>query len=84
MTTEASERWEPASFAEFKPGDRIQFWTNDNGYGGVGEIWRTGTVSKVTARTITVDCDGNRLGPRAVIRLAEWARRCPFKPGPAA
>lgn len=83
MTIESAEHWEHAAFAAFKPGDRIQFWTNDNGYGGVGEIWRTGTVAKVTAKTITVDCDRNLLGARAVIRLADWGRRCPMKATPA-
>ncbi|MEV8324588.1 hypothetical protein [Kitasatospora sp. NPDC056731] len=74
-----TEDFEPAAFRDFQAGDTIQFWTNDNGYGGVGEIWRTGTVTKVTAKTLVIDCESNRLGKRAVIRLADWSRRCPMK-----
>jgi hypothetical protein len=71
--------FEFAAFKDFQPGDVIRFWTNDNGYGGLGEVWRTGTVTKVTAKTIVVDCESNLLGKRAVIRLADWSRRCPMK-----
>ncbi|MFJ9771194.1 hypothetical protein ACIRVF_08115 [Kitasatospora sp. NPDC101157] len=74
-----SEDFEFAAFKDFQPGDRIRFWTNDNGYGGLGEVWRTGTVRKVTAKTIAIDCDRNLLGDRATIRLADWSRRCPMK-----
>jgi len=75
----AVEQWTHAAFNDFKAGDRIQFWTNDNGYGGVGAITRTGTVVKVTPKTLVIDCESNLLGKRAVIRLADWSRRCPMR-----
>lgn len=79
MANETATHWEHAAFADFKPGDRIRFVTNDNGYGGLGIYWRTGTVTKVTVKTITVSCDRNLLGDRAVIRLADWSYREPQK-----
>jgi len=74
-----TEHWDAADFTDFKAGDRIRFVTIDNGYGGLGEAWRTGTVRTVTAKTIAVVCDRNLLGDRAVIRHADWSRRCPQK-----
>jgi hypothetical protein len=74
----AAETFEPADFRDFKPGDRIHFVTKDNGYGGSGDhVWRTGTVTRVTEKTITVDCDSNRLGDRAVLRRATFSSRAP-------
>lgn len=79
MASDTAEQWDHAAFKDFKAGDRIRFVTNDNGYGGLGEYWRTGAVTKVTAKTVAVDCDRNSLGDRAVIRLADWSHRCPMK-----
>lgn len=63
------------SFATVKVGDRIRFVTADNGYAGQGEVWRTGTVAKVTAKTVIVDCDENLLGEVAVLRGDDWNAR---------
>lgn len=88
MSTEGAEQqgmtFQSSGFADFQAGDTIRFWTNDNGYGGVGEIVRTGTVVKVTEKTLTIDCESNRLGRRAVIRRADWSHRCPLKGVPDA
>ncbi|MFF8716213.1 hypothetical protein ACF07T_32980 [Streptomyces sp. NPDC015184] len=65
----------PVSFAELAVGNRIRFVTADNGFGGMGEVWRTGTITRITAKTITVDCDENLLGDTAVLRDAEWSAR---------
>ncbi|MGW1174590.1 hypothetical protein ACWD4P_12820 [Kitasatospora sp. NPDC002543] len=67
----------PADFADFQPGDPIRFLTNDNGFGGLGLYWRTGTVQHATDRALTVDCDSNALGKRALIRRAAWSDRAP-------
>lgn len=63
------------SFSAMEEGDRVRFATADNGYGGMGEFWRTGTVARVTARTVVVECDENLLGDTAVLRQAEWGSR---------
>lgn len=77
---DTAEEFEAASFADFKVGDRIHFVTKDNGYGGSGDcVWRTGTVARVTEKTITVDCDSNWYGNRAVIRRSDWSGRCPMR-----
>ncbi|MFG2617752.1 hypothetical protein ACGFXC_08985 [Streptomyces sp. NPDC048507] len=76
-----AERTRPAPVLEFVApsalavGDRVRFVTADNGYGGIGAVWRNGTVAKVTARTVLVDCDQNLLGDTAVLRHAEWGAR---------
>ncbi|MER6605933.1 hypothetical protein ABT282_08455 [Streptomyces sp. NPDC000927] len=68
----------PPKFAHFDDltvGDYVRFVTIDNGYGGMGEVWRTGKVTRITARTITVECDENLLGDTAILRRAEWGAR---------
>lgn len=63
------ETYAHAGFDDFEVGDRMKFCTSDNGFGSTGGlIWRTGTVTKISAVTITVSCDPNRIGPRALIR----------------
>lgn len=70
--------WQAADFGAFAVGDRIRFLTADNGYGGSGNyVSRTGTVTAVTARTLRVQCDNNRIGNRAVLRRADWHARDP-------
>jgi hypothetical protein len=72
----ATETFEPADFSAINLGDRVRFVTADNGYGGSGDgVWRTGTVTKVTTKTITVACDGNWMGATAVLRRATWNYR---------
>jgi hypothetical protein len=82
MTT-TNAAYKPADFDEFAPGDRIRFVTNDNGYGGAGNVWRTGTVDKITAKSLIIDCDDNRLGARARVRRADWSSREPQRGAPA-
>lgn len=75
MTPARQQENTHVSFAAVKVGDRVRFVTNDNGFGGQGEVWRTGTVAKVTAKTVVVDCDENLLGDTAVLRGADWNSR---------
>ena len=82
-STQAAEQFVPAAFGDFSLGDRIRFYTNDNGYGGCGEVWRTGTVAKVTACTVVVACDPNWLGDRAMLRRSDWSARAPQRAGAA-
>jgi hypothetical protein len=75
-----TESFEPACFADFKVGDRIKFVSANNGFGQSGDdVIRTGTVIRATEKTLTVDCDPNWYGKRAVIRRAEWNARCPLR-----
>jgi hypothetical protein len=77
--TEA-ETFEPACFTDFKVGDRIRFVSANNGFGQTGEdVIRTGTVTRITEKTITVDCDWNTYGARAMIRRVDWDARCPTR-----
>lgn len=78
-TADVSEStWEAAAFDSFTVGDRIRFQTIRNGFGGSGDfVSRTGTVVTATARALTVQCDRNWLGDRAVLRRADWHGRDP-------
>lgn len=69
-----SETFEPVDFSNVHEGDRVQFVTTENGFDGRGTYWRTGTVTKVTEKTVRVDCD-DALG-RAVLRRDDWGSRC--------
>ncbi|MCX5112173.1 hypothetical protein OOK13_40440 [Streptomyces sp. NBC_00378] len=71
----AEDQHGPVSFAELAVGHRVRFVTADNGFGGMGEVWRTGTITRITTKTIAVDCDENLLGDTAVLRDAEWSAR---------
>jgi hypothetical protein len=66
---------EPVAFAAVEDGDRVRFLTADNGYGGQGDVWRIGTVVKVTAKTVVVDCDTKNLSDTAVLRESDWNAR---------
>jgi hypothetical protein len=70
-----AEIFDPVDFDALSEGDRVRFVTANNGYGGTGQIWRTGVVKSVGARTITVDCDPNRIKPTAVLRRSAWRER---------
>lgn len=71
-------RFEAASFDDFAAGDRIRFVTANNGYDGTGEgVWRTGTVTRISASTMTIACDRNLIGKTARIRRATWTYRAP-------
>jgi len=79
----AEPTFEPSGFDDYKPGDTMRFLTANNGFGGTGDpVVRVGTVLKVTAKTIVLDCAGHWFGKRAVVRRAEWDARCPMK-GPS-
>lgn len=78
----------PIGFKNVSVGDRLTFATRDNGYGGSGDmIDRTGTVTTITAKTVTVRLDnpnsvrvfeGGRsrtYGLTARLRAADWYGR---------
>jgi hypothetical protein len=88
--TVTEQTWTPVDFADIAEGDTLLFTTRDNGFGGSGDfIERTGTVTKVTAKTVTVKVVGSNpfaenvfsggksreLGRTAVLRLADWYGR---------
>lgn len=64
--------FDPVDFSSVTEGDRLRFVTTENGYGGRGVYSRTGTVGRVTVRTVVVNCVD---GSRAVIRRADWSAR---------
>ena len=79
MNAIADETFEPVAFADVHVGDRVQFVTANNGFDGGDQVWRTGTVTKVTGKTVTVDCDSNLLGKVARLRRTDWHYRCVSK-----
>lgn len=72
--------YERVGFDDFTVGDEIRFVTNDNGFGGAGLVWRTGTVKHRTAKALTVACPPGQLGRTARIRRADWSNRSPQRP----
>jgi hypothetical protein len=89
-----SDKFEPVAFEGVYEGDRVRFVTANNGFGNSGEdLWRTGTVAKVTEKTVTVQITGHnplaedvfvggksrRLGRTARLRKADWHYRCVSK-----
>ena len=78
-----SETFEPVDFSNVHEGDRVQFVTANNGFGGSGDdVWRTGTVAKVTEKTVRVVCDDVSTRVKrdvAVLRRADWHYRCVSK-----
>lgn len=79
MTENKTETFKPIAFSDVHEGDRVQFVTANNGFDGGDQVWRTGTVVKVTDKTVTVDCDSNLLGRAARLRRADWHYRCVSK-----
>lgn len=97
MTTMAeteTETFEPVTFQDVHEGDRVRFVTANNGFGSDGgDLWRTGTVTKVTTKTVTVEITGpnplaedvfrggksRKLGRTARLRQADWHHRCVSK-----
>ncbi|WP_030247981.1 hypothetical protein [Streptomyces sp. NRRL S-455] len=71
-----SETFEPVDFRDVHEGDRLQFTTNDNGFGGRGQYRRTGSVVRATDKTVRVACDD---GTTAVLRRADWSARAAGK-----
>nr|WP_181411999.1 hypothetical protein [Streptomyces sp. F12] len=66
----------PVDPRDFHVCDRLRLVTRDTGFGGRGVHRRTGTVTSVTTRTVTVDC-----GPdgKARLRSADWRGREPLR-----
>lgn len=75
MTENKTETFEPVAFQDVHEGDTVTFSRHDNGFGGSGDITRrTGTVIKVTGKTVTVECD-DLWGKTGVLRRADWHYR---------
>lgn len=94
MNATADEAFEPVEFSNVHEGDRVQFVTANNGFGSSGDdLWRTGTVTKATDKTVTVEITGHnplaedvfvdgksrKLGRTARLRQADWRHRCVSK-----
>lgn len=74
-----SETFEPVDFSNVHEGDIISFARRNNGFGGSGDIaWRTGTVTRVTDKTVTVECE-DVWGKTGILRKANWRERCVSK-----
>ena len=69
---------EGISYSDVKPGDRLYFETRDTGYGGAGLVYRVGTVTSRTEKSVTLDCGSTSsfLAKTARIRRADWPQRC--------
>lgn len=76
MTENKTEVYEGVEPNNVHVGDRLQFITRETGFNGRGLVVRTGTVVKVTAKTVRIDCRGSWEGI-AVLRkhLPEWVSR---------
>lgn len=71
-----AETFQPVDFSNVHEGDTVSFNRRDNGFDGSGDILRrTGTVIKVTEKTVTVECD-DLWGKAGVLRRANWHERC--------
>lgn len=71
-----------SAFDEFARGDRIRFATVAAPRAGrtiPRRIWRRGTVLLATSQALTIWCDPNPLGRRALLRRSEWDQRQPEK-----
>jgi hypothetical protein len=94
MTENKTETFKPVAFSDVHEGDHLRFVTANNGFGSSGEdLWRTGTVIKVTDKTVTVEITGSnplavdvfvsgksrKLGRTARLRRADWHYRCVSK-----
>jgi hypothetical protein len=79
MDATADETFEGVDPSNVHEGDRLQFITRDTGFNGRGLYPRTGTVTKVTEKTIHVTCDAPALArPEvAVLRrhIPTWVSR---------
>lgn len=75
MTENKTETFEGVDFSNVHEGDRLQFITRETGFNGRGLYSRTGTVTKVTAKTVQVDCGRDSWKRTAVLRRADWHSR---------
>ncbi len=82
--------YEPVAFQDVHEGDTLSFSRRDNGFGGSGDTLRlTGTVTKATDKTVTVEITGHnplaedvfvggksrKLGRTARLRRVNWNER---------
>lgn len=76
MAENKIETYEGVDPNNVRVGDRLQFMTRETGFNGRGLVVRTGTVVKVTAKTVHVGCHVDWEGT-AVLRkhLPEWVSR---------
>lgn len=75
MTEKKTEAFEGVDPSNVHVGDRLQFMTRETGFNGAGPYSRTGTVTKVTAKTVQVDC-GRGWGTAVLRRdVVEWHSR---------
>lgn len=76
MTENKTETFEGVEPSKVHVGDRLQFITRETGFNGAGLYTRTGTVVKVTEKTVHVDCRDDFQGI-AVLRkdLTRWVAR---------
>lgn len=79
MTENKTETFEGVDPSNVHMGDRLQFMTRETGFNGRGLYTRTGTVTKVTEKTIHVTCDtvGRARPEIAVLRrhVPSWVSR---------
>jgi hypothetical protein len=68
-----TETVQAVTFDNVREGDRLRFLTRETGFNGSGIYPRTGTVTKITAKTVRVTCCPGE--GRAVIRRADWYTR---------
>lgn len=65
------------AFTDLKEGDRLHFETRDTGFGGMGLLYRVGTVTKVTGKAVTLECEWvPGFSTTARIRRADFGQRC--------
>lgn len=65
------------AFADVKEGDRLHFETRNTGFGGTGLVYRVGTVTKVSGKAVTLECEWvPGLTTTARIRRADFGQRC--------
>lgn len=79
MTENKTETFEGVDPGNVHEGDRLQFITRDTGFNGSSLHSRTGTVIKVTEKTVRVACDavGQAKPEIAILRrsVPEWVSR---------
>jgi hypothetical protein len=70
-------------FRSVRKADTVSFSRLDNGFGGSGDVLRrTGTVIKVTGKTVVVECR-DLWGDTGVLRRSNWHERCVKKAVPS-
>lgn len=76
MIENKTEIFEGVDSGNVREGDRLQFMTRETGFNGRGLVVRTGTVVKVTKKTVRVDCRDSCEGTAVLRRdIVEWHSR---------